>query len=348
MLQTALVTGGTGFIALYVVKTLLEHGHHVHTTVRSLVNEKKCKPLLDLQTRYPDKLTLSEADLLSDWSFFQAMQGCDTVYHIASPFLVPQQIKDGMKDCVEPALNGTRNVLAFINDTDSVKRVVLTSSIVAMYGDSIDVHKLDNKTLSEEHWNTTSTATNNPYNFSKVGAEREAWKIYEAQNRWELVVINLGFIVGPSLSSESVSGSLFMLEAMYRGGNKMGVVELYFSVVDVRDVAQAHVVVGEDTPIEGRFIVASDRSSSLLDMANAVRPVHKTPGVLPTRNFPNLMIHAAGPFMGLPMRWISKNVGIAFKVDNSRRVKELKIKYRPLGNTIADHYNEWCRNSNSN
>jgi nucleoside-diphosphate-sugar epimerase len=128
MSQTALVTGGTGFIALYVVKLLLKHGHHVHTTVRSLANKKKCKSLLELQTQYPDKLTLFEADLLSHGSFFQAMQGCDTVYHIASPFLVPQQIKDGMKDCVEPALNGTRNVLVSVNDTESVRRVILTSS----------------------------------------------------------------------------------------------------------------------------------------------------------------------------------------------------------------------------
>ena len=128
MSQTALVTGGTGFIALYVVKLLLEHGHHVHTTVRSLANKKKCKPLLDLQTQYPGKLALFEADLLSHGSFFQAMQACDTVYHIASPFLVPQQIKDGIKDCVEPALNGTRNVIVSVNDTESVKRVVLTSS----------------------------------------------------------------------------------------------------------------------------------------------------------------------------------------------------------------------------
>jgi nucleoside-diphosphate-sugar epimerase len=128
MPQTALVTGGTGFIAPYVVKLLLEHGHQVHTTVRSLANKKKCQPLLDLQAQYPETLRLFEADLLSHGSFFEAMQGCDTVYHIASPFLVPQQIKDGMKECVEPALNGTRNVLASVNDTESVKRVVLTSS----------------------------------------------------------------------------------------------------------------------------------------------------------------------------------------------------------------------------
>jgi dihydroflavonol-4-reductase len=127
-MTTALVTGGTGFIGLYVVKLLLERGHAVNTTVRSLKNPPKIKPLTNLQAIYPLQLTLFEADLLKDGSFEDAMKGCTVVYHIASPFLVPQQIKDGMKDCVEPALQGTKNVLKTVNETSSVKRVVLTSS----------------------------------------------------------------------------------------------------------------------------------------------------------------------------------------------------------------------------
>lgn len=104
---------------------------------------------------------------------------------------------------------------------------------------------------------------------------------------------------------------------------------------------------GEDTATKGRFIIASDRSLSLLDMANAVRPAHKTPNVLPTRNLPKLMVYAAGPFMGLSMKWVSRNIGIGFKVDNRRSFLELKIKYRPLKDTMADHYNQWLRNSSS-
>jgi nucleoside-diphosphate-sugar epimerase len=56
------------------------------------------------------------------------MEGCEVVYHVASPFLVPQQIKIGMKECVEPALQGTNNVRQSVNKTETVKRVVLTSS----------------------------------------------------------------------------------------------------------------------------------------------------------------------------------------------------------------------------
>jgi hypothetical protein len=52
-----------------------------------------------------------------------------------------------------------------------------------------------------------------------------------------MVVINPGFVVGPSFSPESASGSLYLLEAMYRGENKMGIIDLQYPVADVREVA---------------------------------------------------------------------------------------------------------------
>ncbi|GKT50675.1 tetratricopeptide repeat protein 1 [Colletotrichum spaethianum] len=248
----SLVTGGTGFIGLYVVKLLLERGHYVNTTVRSLKNAGKCKPLLDLQAQYPGHLSLFEADLMENGSFRQAMEDCEVVYHIASPFLVPQQIKDGLKDCVEPALQGTQSVLQSANEVESVKRVVLTSSVAAMYGDNADVLKVKDQTLTESCWNETSSLGYAPYSYSKTVAEREAWKIQKLQGRWSLVVVNPGMVLGPSLTPESVSGSHFMLESMYRGENRMGCPDLSWPLVDVRDVAEAHVKVGEDVSASGR------------------------------------------------------------------------------------------------
>ena len=128
-MSASLVTGGSGFIGLHVVKTLLERGHAVHATVRSLTNKAKCRALLDLQATFPGKLELFEADLLCEGSFTDAMRGCGIVYHVASPFYVPQQsIKDGVKEIVEPAIKGTENVLRSVEATPEVRRVVLTSS----------------------------------------------------------------------------------------------------------------------------------------------------------------------------------------------------------------------------
>ncbi|KAF3385292.1 Tetraketide alpha-pyrone reductase 2 [Penicillium rolfsii] len=340
-MQKSLVTGGSGFIALYVVKGLLERGDLVNTTVRSLKNLSKCKPLLDMQLAYPGRLKLFEADLLKDGSFLQAMEGCDIVYHVASPFLVPQQIKDGMKECVEPALQGTENVLLSVNKTESVKRVVLTSSIAAMYGDSWDILKMKDKTLSEDYWNTTSTASYSPYSYSKLVAEREAWKICDSQRRWDLVAINPGLVLGPSLTSESTSGSLFMLDAMYKGENRSGVPELHYPVADVRDVAEAHIRAGKSPSAKGRYIIASDKSICLLDMANYVRGIHQKPESLPTRNLPKILVFAAGPFIGLPMKWVSRNIGISYKVNNSKSIRDLGLSYRPAGELLKDHYLSW-------
>lgn len=202
---------------------------------------------------------------------------------------------------------------------------------------------MQNKTLSENYWNESSTVTYNPYSYSKVVAEREAWDMWNAQSRWQLVVINPGLVVGPSLSPESASGSLYMLEAMYKGENKMGVPELHYPIADVREIAEAHVRAGEDRAKSGRFIIASDRSYSLLDMANLVRPFHENPKLLPCHNLPKLMVLTAAPFMGLPMKWVSRNIGIGYNVNNNRSRNELGIRYRPAEETLRDHYQAWLK-----
>ncbi|PYI34999.1 NAD(P)-binding protein [Aspergillus indologenus CBS 114.80] len=344
-MPTSLVTGGTGFIGLHVVKLLLEKGETVHATVRSLKNAAKCKPLLDLQAQYPGRLSLFEADLLRDGSFRPAMEGCSVVYHIASPFLAPPQIKNGVKECVEPALQGTRNVLEAVNQCESVHRVVLTSSIAAMYSDSIEVTQMKDSTLSEAYWNDTATETNNPYHYSKVAAEREAWKLHDSQphKRWDLVVINPGLTLGPPLTTESTSGSLFTIENIFSGQNKQGTPELYYPVVDVRDVAAAHVKAGTSKTANGRYLIAGDRTVGLLEMAEIVRPIHKDPKVLPTRNLPKLMVYLVGPFIGVSRSWVSRNIGIDFKVDNSRSVRELGMEYAPVEQVVKDQYEAWVR-----
>lgn len=124
-----LVTGGSGFVAMELISQLLVQGYAVHTTVRSLQNTAKVSCLQDLKAQHPEgRLLLFEADLLQPGSFHTAMQGCDVVFHVASPFKVPEKIKDGNSEMVQPALQGTRNVLKAVEDTPSVQRVVFTST----------------------------------------------------------------------------------------------------------------------------------------------------------------------------------------------------------------------------
>ncbi|KAK4096415.1 NAD(P)-binding protein [Parathielavia hyrcaniae] len=339
--RTALVTGASGYIALHVVGSLLDAGWTVHATVRSLQNGKKIGPLQTLSDQHPGKLHLFETDLLNEGSFLAPMQGCSVVLHIASPFLVPEKVRNPEKDLVRPAVDGTRNVLDCVNKTESVKRVVLTSSVAAMYGDNADVLQMENQTLHERYWNATSTAYHNAYQYSKTLAEKKAWEMAEAQSRWELVALCPGLVLGPSLSPASDSGSLAIISQLLTGIMLVGVPDLAFALVDVRDVAAAHLRAAETPVARGRYILAGDRTIPLVDISKSLKQVHDRPALLPSWNMPQLAFRLIGPVMGLSQKWLSANLGIGFAVDNKRAMEELGVTYRPVQETLRDHYQSW-------
>ncbi|MGH8446925.1 MAG: NAD-dependent epimerase/dehydratase family protein [Solimonas sp.] len=343
-MKTALVTGGSGFVAGHLVDLLLREGYAVRATVRSLANLAKTRHLAVLGERHPGQLQLFEADLLRDGSFDAAMQGCELVFHVASPFLMPEQIKDGQKELVEPALHGTRNVLASVNRTDSVRRVVLTSTVGAIFGDYSDVAAMAGGMLSEAYFNSSSTADSNPYHYSKVMAEQEAWRLCREQRRWSLVAINPGLVLGPALTGASDSGSLFLLDELLKGYFFYGAPDFSFTWADVRDVALAHLRAAERDAAEGRYIIAEKQMVSFLDMSRILRPVHRRPLLLPRHGVPNGIVRLIGPFFGLTQDYIRKHLGIRFPVDNRRSVEGLGIAYRPIEETLRDHYAAWVGN----
>jgi len=164
----------------------------------------------------------------------------------------------------------------------------------------------------------------------------------ESQTRWDLVVICPTLVLGPSLSADPTSGTFYMLENLFGGKDKMGVPELHFPVVDVRDVAFAHVAAGENPAAKGRYLVSSgDKSLSMLEMAHLVKSVHENPGLLPTRQFPKLMAVAAGPFVGMSIGYMRRNIGYAFKVDAGRSAKEFGIQYKSVEGVVQGHYLAW-------
>ncbi|MCF1491451.1 NAD-dependent epimerase/dehydratase family protein [Agrobacterium vitis] len=342
MQDTMLVTGGSGFVASHLILQLLEMDATVHTTVRSLRNVAKIKPLTDMQARFPGKLTLYEADLLTPGSFDAAMAGCAIVFHVASPFKLPEKIKDGQREMVEPALQGTRNVLGSVNRTESVRRVVMTSTIGAIFGDYIDVRSMKNNTVAEDYFNTSSNVQNNPYHYSKVLAEKEAWKIQGEQSRWSLTTINPGMILGPSLTPASESGSLFLLDEMFKGYFCYGMPDLSLACVDVRDVAQAHIRAALNPDAKGRYILAENRTRTFLEIAGYARRVHPKPYLLPSWQIPNLVVRLIGPLFGLTQAYMTNHLGIRFALDNRRSQSELGIAYRPFEQTMADHYRGWA------
>ena len=341
--DTVLVTGGSGFVASHLVQQLLERGYRVHATVRSLADAAKVAPLRDMQRRFPARLELFEANLLVDGSYDEAMRGCRVVFHVASPFLMPEKIKDGVKDVVEPAVTGTRNVLAGIERTPTVDRLVFTSTVGAVFGDYIDVMAMDGHVLSERYFNTTSTAENNPYHYSKTVAEQAAWAAARAQDRWRMVAVNPGLVLGPSLTPASQSGSLFLLDELFRGFFFYGAPDFSFTVVDVRDLAAAHIAAAENPDAHGRYILAAPEMVSFFEISQILRDRHPRNLRLPRTRLPHWPVRVLGPAFGLTQDYIRKHLGIRFTVDNRRSIEELGISYRPFEETITDHYAAWRR-----
>ena len=257
-----LVTGATGYIASWIIKLLVDDGYTVHGTVRSLANKDKIAHLLEIDKNGNGKLKLFEADLLDEGSFQVAMQNCELVIHTASPFFI-QGIKNAQDQLITPALEGTRNVLNTVDKSESVKRVVLTSSVVAIYGDAIDVKSTGSGVFDEKIWNTTSTDSHQPYSLSKTLAEKEAWKMADAQKVWDLLVINPGFVMGPSLSKRVDSTSIDFMRSMVNGKFATGLPDFYFSIVDVRDVAKAHINAGMLEKASGRHILVAEAKRAI-------------------------------------------------------------------------------------
>jgi len=329
-----LVTGANGYVASWVVKKLLDDGLTVHVAVRDPSNKEKVGHLEKMASASKGKLVFFSADLLTHGSYQEAMAGCELVYHMASPFVI-RGITDANKQLIEPALKGTRNVLNSVNNTPSVKRVVLTSSVAAIFGDAKEAKQVGSDGFSEKHWNTTSRIDHQPYDYSKLLAEKEAWSINRNQSRWDLVVLNPGLIFGPSFTQQSASTSLSIIRELANGGFSKGVPNIDLFMVDVRDVATAHINAGFTSTAKGRHILVSN-TMPMLDVAKMLKEQYPQ-YPFPKKEVPKLLIWLLGPKTGMEREYIWKNVGYRLQFNNRYAKQDLGISFRPIGQTMSDH-----------
>lgn len=330
------VTGASGYIASWIVKYLLDEGFTVHATVRDSKKSSSVAHLWKAAEGTKGTLKLFDADLIKSGSFKAAIEGCELVIHTASPFVI-RGITDPHEALIRPAVEGTANVLSSCNEVSTVRRVVLTSSVASIYGDAVEILDAPGGVFTEQLWNNTSSERHQPYSYSKVMAERKAWEICNKQSRWDLVTINPSLVVGPSLTTQTQSTSIDVMRDLGSGRQRTGVPMLEFGVVDVREVARAHVLAGLNPKAEGRFILTA-HTVSLLQMAAILRArFPKYP--LPTKQLPKFLVKLVAPIAaGVSREFIQKNVGYALRFDNSRSLSLLGVKYRPLTETLCDHF----------
>jgi nucleoside-diphosphate-sugar epimerase len=263
-MSTVLVTGGSGFLGSYCVLALLAAGHRVRATVRSAAREADARGLLQRGGSSAEQLSFVVADLREDAGWSEAVAGCEYVLHVASPF--PESIPADENELIVPAREGALRVLAAAREA-GVRRVVLTSSFAAIgYGHAPRVAPFD-----ENSWTDPAGDDVRPYVKSKTLAERAAWDFMrERGGALELSVVNPVGIFGPVLGSD-YSTSILLVQRLL-DGQIPGCPRMSFGVVDVRDVADLHLIAMTHPEARNeRFIASVGDFMSILEIAQVLR-----------------------------------------------------------------------------
>lgn len=241
------VTGGSGFIAGWCIAQLLDAGHEVVATIRSPRREADVRAAVG--TTSTTSLSFGIADLARDDGWDDALAGCEFVLHVASPMSADEADTDTM---ITKALDGTLRVLSAA-DRAGVRRVVMTSSCAA----ATPVGSQLSGTVDETCWTDPDEPGLTAYRRSKTIAERAAWD-YAAEDRtFSLTTVLPAAVFGPARSSSAL-GPLGLVGALL-DGSAMAIPRLGFEIVDVRDVAAAHLLAMTSAQAEGeRFIVSGE------------------------------------------------------------------------------------------
>ena len=260
-MKKVLVTGTTGFIGLHCVQQLLEKGFAVNGTLRSFDRKDEVINALSSHNTSTEHLSLFETDLLEDKGWDEAIQGCEYVLHVASPFVLTPESEDFF---VKPAVEGSLRVLKLANK-HKVKKLVLTSSFAAM------VDTLEKKdSFDESDWSDPNKKGIRAYGKSKTLAEKAAWD-YMASNTpsFSLTVINPVAVTGPSLSKDI--GTSNSIVGQMINGNVPGTSKVHIGYVDVRDVAAAHITAMLNNQTDGERIIVFEKTLWMDEVATILR-----------------------------------------------------------------------------
>jgi nucleoside-diphosphate-sugar epimerase len=325
--RTVLVTGGSGFLGGWCVATLLNAGYRVRTTVRDPGREAELRARLAPVAEAGERLTFHVADLLSDDGWAEAVAGCDYVLHVASPF-PPAQPQDP-DELIVPARDGALRVLGAALDA-GVERVVLTSSVAAVRGGVSEA----TAPLDESSWTDGDNERLEPYTRSKAIAERAAWDLVEGRGERErLAVVNPGAILGPVLGEED-STSLQLVGRLLKG--TPGIPRIGFSVVDVRDVADLHVLAMTSPAAGGERFIAVDRFMWMGDVATIIRErLGLAAPKVPKRELPDFLVRLIGRF-DPSVRGIAKQLSQRVEVSGEKARSQLGWQTRPVEETVEE------------
>jgi len=326
--ELVLVTGGSGFIGVHCILQLLQAGYRVRTTVRSLEREPEVRAMLKVGgVDARDALSFATADLISDAGWSEAVAGCDFVLHVASPF--PLRVPKDENELIVPAREGALRVLRASRD-GGVKRVVLTSSFAAIgYGAESD------RVFTEKDWTNPDGPGVTPYTKSKTLAERAAWDFMAKEGgALELAVVNPVAVFGPVLGAD-ISTSIQIVK-MLMDGAMPGCPQLYFGVVDVRDVADLHLRAMTHPDAKGeRFLAVTGHFVSIQEIGMMLRAsLGAVAKRVPMNLLPNWVLRLAAVF-DPTVRQIVPELGKHKDASNEKATRVLGWKPRSAQESVV-------------
>ena len=321
-----LVTGATGFIASHTILALVNKGYAVRGTARSASKAEKLNATLSAYAGKPVEIELVSADLTSDEGWDAAMDGVTYLQHLASP--IPNNLPKDPNDLIIPAREGALRALRAAKAA-GVKRAVMTSSFASIaygWGDSRpDV-------LDESHWsNPDNIKDNTAYTRSKAIAEKAAWDYIEGDGKGlELAVINPVAVLGPAMSGD-VSASLELVTQPMQ--NKVPAFpKLTFGIVDVRDVALAHVAAMEKPEAAGERFILGDKVLSFTEIGEVLREAYPD-RKLPKGELPNWLVRML-TVVNPTLKQIVPELGKHRSFNNEKSQRMLGIDYIPAKEAI--------------
>jgi dihydroflavonol-4-reductase len=325
--HTVLVSGGSGYIAGFLIRQLVAEGWRVHATVRSLDKEAALRALLAVDD---SRLRFFAADLQSDDGWAEAMAGCSHVAHLASP--LPSGARQAPDDLIVPARDGALRALRAANAA-GVRRYVMTSSVSAVaYGR--DGRGVQN--FTEADWTDPDRNDVSAYAKSKTIAERAAreWVAREAAPGFEFCSICPSVVFGPLWSRDNSSSVAIVRRLL--DGSLGATPDLGFGVVDVRDAADLHVRALSAPGMAGERFIASGRYVKLREMADLLRAeLGAQARRVTTRNVPDWVVRVSALFSAEARQGVAE-LGVVRNQDASHAKAVLGWQTRPVERSIVD------------
>jgi dihydroflavonol-4-reductase len=314
-----LLTGASGFIAKRITLDLLDAGHAVRGSLRSLKRADEVRAAVRPHLRDPDaldRLSFVELDLTRDQGWAEAMAGMTALIHTASPF--PMAPPRDENELIRPAVDGTLRALRAAQSA-GVMRVVLTSSVVAIEANA----KVGREKLTEADWSDVSHPRSTPYYKSKTLAERAAWDFVAQHPEMQLTTINPSLVLGRPLDAD-FGTSLQLIERILSGKDPMQP-DIGFGIVDVADVSAMHLRALEQPESAGKRYIASGPSATMPEVARHLAKRFPNRRIA-TRVAPVFVLRLLGLF-DRSVKTVLPALGAPPVFDGSRARKELGIEF---------------------